>query len=203
MAAIRVLRILAQRVDQSLRRENVIAHRREQVVSAVRQRYRVRRLFDETVDDGTLAGLDYAEAAGLFWGHPDRRHRGPRTCLDVLQQHLAGVHPVNVVGPEHQYVLGALIADDVQVLVNGVGGARKPPRPPPHLGRHGRDVTAQQRGKPPRARYVQVKAMALVLSEHHHLREPAIGQVGQSEVDEAVVASEGHSRFGPVQRKRQ
>ena len=66
-----------------------------------------------------------------------------------------------------------------------------------------RHVVAEQRGKPPGPGDVQVEAVALVLGEHHDLQEAGVGQVGQGEVDQAVVAAEGHSRLGTVQGEGQ
>ena len=169
------------------------------MLSSGRQRHRVGRFLDETLDDRPLSGFDHTETTGLVRGHPYRRHRGRGPGFDVLDQHLAWVHAVDVVRAEHQYVLWALVADDVQVLVNGIGRAREPPWPPPHLGRHRRYVTTQQRGEPPGTSYVEVEAVAFVLRQDDNLREPGVGQVGQGKVDETVVTAKRHGRFGPVE----
>ncbi len=118
---------------------------------------------------------------------------------DVLLEHLARVHPVDVVGAEDADVVRPLVADEVEVLVDGVGGAGEPARPAPHLGRDRRHVVAQQRRHAPGLRDVAVEAVALVLGQHDDLEEAGVGQVGQGEVDQAVVAAEGHGRLGPVE----
>jgi hypothetical protein len=116
----------------------------------------------------------------------------------VLVEELAGVHPVDMVGPEHEDVLGGLVVDEVEVLVDGVGGAGEPPPTPAHLRGNRRDVVVQQRREPPRPRDVQVEAVALVLRQDDDLEEAAVRQVRQDEVDEPVMASEWHGRLGPV-----
>ena len=47
-------------------------------------------------------------------------------ALLVERDHRAVVHLVDVVAGEHEHRLGAMLLDDVQVLVNGVGGAAIP-----------------------------------------------------------------------------
>ena len=70
VAAVGVLGILAQRVYEGIRRENIIAHRGEEVVPSRRQSNGVGRLFDETLDQRPLARFDYAKTACLLWRHP-------------------------------------------------------------------------------------------------------------------------------------
>ena len=134
-------------------------------------------LFDKTVDDRPSAGFDYAETVRLGGGHRYGRHRRRRPALDVLAQHLARVHPVYVVGSKNQDVVRSLIAHDVQVLVDGVGRAGKPPGAAAHLGRDGCHIVAEEGGEPPGAGDVQVKTVALVLGQHHDPQEARIGQV--------------------------
>jgi hypothetical protein len=55
-----------------------------------------------------------------------RRHAG--AARDVLLDHLAGVHPVHVVGAEDDDVLGPLVVHEVQALVDRVGRAAVPLR---------------------------------------------------------------------------
>jgi hypothetical protein len=51
-----------------------------------------------------------------------------RAAGDVLLHHLPRVHPVDVVGTEDHDVLGLLVVDEVQRLVDGVGRAGEPLR---------------------------------------------------------------------------
>ena len=135
-------------------------------------------------------------------GDAQRSHGDRGARLDVLADHLRRVHAVDVVGAEHDHDVGALVADQVEVLVDGVGGALEPVRAAAHLGRHRRHVVAQQRRQPPRRRDVAVQRVALVLREHDDPVIAGVDQVRQREVDQAVVAAEGHRRLGPVQRQR-
>jgi hypothetical protein len=147
-------------------------------------------------------GLHDAELVGLRQGRPQRRHRDRRTGLDVLVEHLARVHAVDVVGAEHRHVVRLLVVEQVEVLVDRVGRAREPVRPAPHLRRHGRHVVAQQRRQPPGQRDVTVERVALVLRQHDDPAEAGVDEVGEREVDQPVVAAERHRGLGAVERQR-
>jgi len=64
--------------------------------------------------------LDDPELAALGGGDLDRGDRHPGPLADVLGQHLARVHPVEMVRSEDQDVVGLLIAQEVEVLVDRV-----------------------------------------------------------------------------------
>ena len=54
-------------------------------------------------------------------GHADPGHGDAGAGVDMLLEHLAGIHAVDVVGPEDADVVRAFVADDVEVLEDGVG----------------------------------------------------------------------------------
>ena len=148
-----VRRVLGDDLAQHVRAEDVVAHRRVHLVGRVGQALGVLRLLPEGRDPAAVgARLDHAELVRL----PDRRaQRGDRhagAALDVLLDHLARVHAVDVVGAEHDHVVRALVVEQVEVLVDRVGRAGEPARAAAHLRRHRRDVVAQQRRQPPRRR---------------------------------------------------
>ena len=118
--------------------------------------------------------------------------------VDVLVDHLARVHAVDVVGAEHDHVVGPLVVEQVEVLVDRVGRAGEPARAAAHLRGHRRDVVAEQRRQPPGGRDVAVERVALVLREHDDPAVARVDEVRQREVDQPVVAAERHGGLGAV-----
>ena len=120
------------------------------------------------------------------------------TGLQVLVDHLADVHAVDVVGAEDDDDVRPLVVDQVQALEDRVGAAGVPARAEPLLRRHRGDVVAEQLRHPPGLRDVPVEAVALVLRQDGDLPDLGVDEVGEHEVDQPVVAAERHRRLGPV-----
>ena len=101
-------------------------------------------------------------------------------------------------------VLGPLLFDRVDVLVDGVGRALVPVLVDPLLRRHDVDELAQFAAEepPPAEVDVPVEAHRLVLREDQHLADAAVQAVREREVDDPVEPAEGHGRLGPVARQR-
>ena len=116
-------------------------------------------------------------------------------------EHLLGIHAIHVVGAEDDDVVGVLVVDQVQRLVDGVGRAGVPARAEPLLGGHRRDVLAGKPGQPPVLRDVAIQRMRLVLREHADSQVSGIDEIGQHEVDQPVRAAEGNRRLGAVGRQ--
>jgi len=190
-------------VDERLRVEHVVAHRRQAARVVAGHRRRILRLLVEGEDAAGAIDLDDPEVDRLVPGHGDRRHRDTGPGGLVVVDHLARVHAVDVVGTEHAHQVWVLVVDQVEVLVDGVGRPLEPERTPPHLRRDGGHVVVEQRREAPRLADVAVQAVALVLREDDDLQVAGVGEVGQRKVDQAVAATERHRRLGPVVRQRQ
>ena len=190
-------------VDQRVGGEHVVAHRRVDLVGRVAQPDGVLGLLAEGGDRLAVGrGLDDPELVGLLDRHPERRDRHRGAGLDVLADHLLGVHAVDVVGAEHDDDVGPLVAQQVEVLVDRVGRALEPVRAAAHLRGHRRHVVAQQRRQAPGGGDVAVQRVALVLREHDDPPVAGVDQVRQREVDQPVVAAERDRRLGAVERQR-
>ena len=90
---------------------------------------------------------DDAELARLRTRDPDTGDGHSGAACDVLLDHLARIHAVDVVGAEDDDVVGVLVVDEVQRLEDRVGGAGEPARAEPLLGGHRGHVVAESRSK--------------------------------------------------------
>ena len=95
-----------------------------------------------------------------------------------------------------------MLVEQAQRLVDRVGRARLPAWSGPLLGRHRDHLIAERAAQPPGGRQMAVEAVALVLGEHANPPDPAVGQVGQREIDQPVDTSERNCRLGPLCRQR-
>ena len=135
-------------------------------------------------------------------GYRDRGYRDPRAPVQVRLDHLVRVHPVHVIGPDHEHEVGPVAVDEGQRLVDGVRRACLPARAEPLLRRDRRHVVVQQAAQPPGGADVPVQAVALVLGQHADALHPAIHQVRQREIHHPVEAAERDGRLGPVRGQR-
>ena len=185
-------------VDQRLRVENVIAHAGQTHLVVAGHGRGVGDLLVERNDPAVVGDLDHAELGRFVLRHRNGRDRDASAALVVLVDHLTRVHPIDVIGTEHGDDVGRLVVDEVEVLVDGVGGALEPVRPATHLGRYRCDVVVEHRREPPGLGDVAVEAVALVLGEHDDLQVAGIGEIRQREVDQSVRAGERNGRLGAV-----
>ncbi len=127
------------------------------------------------------------------------------TCgarIDVLLQHLAVIHFVDVVAGENDGVVGTLAADGIDILVNGVRGAEIPTGGDAHLRRQDFDEVAESHQRRPPQTNMAVQAERLVLRENENAAQVAIDAIGQRDVDDAVNAAERDGGFGAVAGER-
>ena len=83
-------------------------------------------LFMEPDHAAVRRGLDHAEFAGLFLLDRNRRDGRLRPLVHVKLQHLADVHPVNMVRAEDHHEVRIGLLDQIDVLIDGVGRAAIP-----------------------------------------------------------------------------
>ena len=67
----------------------------------------------------------------------------------MLLDHLAEVHTVNMIGTDDHHDIGLHILDDIDGLIDGVGGTQIPVLAQTLLRRHRGYVVAEQRGEAP------------------------------------------------------
>jgi hypothetical protein len=116
----------------------------------------------------------------------------------VLVEHLRVVHFVDVIARENEDVFGALAADGIDVLIDGVGGALIPLLGDAHLRGQDFDVIAEAGDGGPASADVTIAAKSFVLGEDKNFAEVGIDAVGKGDVDDAVESAEGNCGLGAV-----
>jgi hypothetical protein len=203
VGALRVAGVVHDLLHQLPGGEEVVAHRGEAAGGVAGDGLGgVAGLLHEADHPPLAVNLDDAELLGLFHPHRDGRHRQVGLVVDVEVEHLPHVHAVDVVGAEHEGVLGLLVGDDVEVLVDGVGRPLEPLRAVAHLGRDDLDVLVEEGREAPGPLHVGVERLRLVLHQHLHLEDVGVGEVGEDEVDDAVAATEWDRGLGTVAGER-
>ena len=174
-----ILGIGEQDGDQQLRVEDIYAHGGICFVRAVRGALGLRRLLLKAEHAPLSVGLDDAKTMGGFRGVGfDGGHGDVGAGIDVLLEHLAVVHLVDVIAGENDDVGGTLAADGINILVDGVGGAEIPAGGDAHLRRQNFDEVAESHQRRPAQANMTIQAQRLVLREDEDAAQIAIDTIG-------------------------
>ena len=134
--------------------------------------------------------------------HLDHADRDVGALLDVVGDHRTVVHLVDVIAGQHQHVLGPQRADQIQVLVDAIGGAAIPVHADLLLRRHHVDELAELAAQvAPAALHVLDQRLTLVLRHQIDLADAGIDAVRQHEIDDAEFAAERRRRLAAMQRQ--
>ncbi|PAV92443.1 hypothetical protein WR25_20465 [Diploscapter pachys] len=184
--------VAAQLFDQELRAEDVDAEAGERDVGLARDRRRIGRLFDEVDDPVGLIDVHHAERDRL---HPRNLHAGNRdvgATVAMLLEHHFVIHLVDVIAGQDHHIFDVIGLDDVDVLVDRVGGAFIPLEfADPLAG--GQDVeafVAFGAQEVPAALQVADQRMRLVLGRDADAADARIDRVRQREIDDPALAAE-------------
>ncbi len=202
VAGARVFRVRNQDGNQQLRVKNVNAHGDVGLVGMQAGGLRFGGFLLETQDAPVGVGLDDAEPLGGLGGvHLDGGDGHVGVGVNVLLQHFPVVHFVDVVAGKDEGKVGALAADGVNVLVDGVGSSQVPAGGDAHLRGQDFDEVAQAHQGGPAFADVAIEAQRFVLREDEDAAEVAIDAVRKREVDDSIDAPEWHSGFRAVTRQ--
>ena len=196
-----VLGIGDQRLEQHLGVEDINAHRGIHRVGIERRPERGRqRLLLETENLSRLSHLDNAQLPALFRRNRQRGQRDLGVGLLVVMQHPAVVHLVDLVAGENDHVPGLFAADGIDILVDRVGRAHVPVGAGALRRRQQLEELAQLLGHNARPAFadVPVERQRLVLGEDVNPAQARVDAVGERDVNDAVVPSEGHRRLGAI-----
>ena len=192
------LGVAAQQVDEELGAEDVDAHRGQRHVGLAGDAGRVGRLLDEGGDPVLVVDVHDAEADGLHPRHLEAADGDVGALVDVLLEHQLVVHLVDVVAGEDDHELRLVVVDDVDVLVDRVGGALVPLGLGDALARR-KDVealVALGAEEVPAALQVADQAVRLVLGGDADAADAGVERVRQREVDDPGLAAEVDRRLG-------
>ncbi|MNQ60437.1 hypothetical protein D3C85_747160 [compost metagenome] len=197
---LQVVDVLLQQLIEIFRIEDVDPHGSQGDLVIARHGGRVGRFLDEGADLALLVDVHHPEGGRLRTRHLDAGHRHLGAEAHVIEQHGGVVHLVDVIPRQHHYVFGAVVANDVDVLVDGIGGAAIPVHlVHPLLGRQQIDELVHliaQEG-PARLQVAQ-QAVGLVLGDHTHPANAGVDAVGEHEIDDAELAAEMDGGLGAI-----
>jgi hypothetical protein len=141
-----VVGVGTNRIDEHFGGEDVIAHRHKRRLRIIGCSRWFQWLFHETANPAGVLGVNTTERGGLGSRYPDTGHGCAGPVVDVELHHLLGIHPIHVVGAENHYVVRVFVVNQVQGLIDRVGGAGVPARAEALLCRHRGDVLTGQAG---------------------------------------------------------
>jgi hypothetical protein len=136
------------------------------------------------------------KAAGLGDRYIDAGDAEVGGVGDMLFQHAAIVHLVDMVAGEHQHVLGAIAPDQVEVLEHRVGRALVPVLADLLLRRQDIDELMEAAvEEAPAALQVLDQTLRLVLGGNADAADSGVHAVREREVDDAELAAKRHGRL--------
>ena len=144
-------------------------------------------------------GREDPHALGLFAGDVQRGDRDVRLPRDVEVDHRGVVHLVDVVAGEDEHEVGLAALDEGEVLRDRVGRALVPvgvgAAPVGLIDLDAAREAAVEIPGPSRPDVLEQRVRA-VLGHDHHVHDPRVDAVGESEIDDAVLAGERNRGLG-------
>src|SRR6267154_2759568 len=161
------------------------------------------RFFLESDNAPLLVHLNHAKLLRrLLRGNLNRRDGDVRAGIDMLLQHAAVIHFVDVIARQNEDVLRALAADRINILINRVRRTLIPLLRNAHLRRQYLDVIAKPGQRRPARANVPVQAQRFVLGQNEDAPQIRIDAIGKRDVDDAIQPAERHRRLRPIARQR-
>ena len=169
----------------------------------VRRRLRLGGFLLKADDAPIFVGFDDTELLGGFFGGKfDGGDGDIGAGIDVLLKHFGIIHFVDVVAGKNEDVLGALAADGIDVLVDGVGSALIPLLRDAHLRGKNFNKFAETHEGRPASTSMAAKAESFVLSENENATETGVDAIGKSDIDDAIETTERDGGLGAIASKR-
>ncbi len=198
-----------QQVDQHFGLEHIDAHRAQEGAVGVLAadeaflQIGILGLFDEIGDVAARSLLEQAEAEGLLTRHRLHGDGDVGVLIPVETGQVAVIHAVQVVAGQDQGVGGVGRFDLDDLLAHGVGGALVPGVAARGLlGRQDLDPAAMESVEDVGARDVPVQGDRVELGQDGDAGDAGVDAVADGDVDQAVLAGDGHGGLGPLVGQR-
>src|SRR5262252_911594 len=191
--------VLPQSADHRVGIKQVVAHGDQSILRFVGNRLGLAWLLLEADDTPIGVDLDYPKLSCLRDSYRQCRNGDIGAFFLMLVNHLTDVHPVDMVCAENSHKSWSVSLDQIQVLINRVGGTLIPILAHAHMGRHRRDEVIPQKisGSPPLFQMFQQR-LGFELSQDVDRNDAGVYEIGKNKIDNSIAAPEGYSRFCPV-----
>ncbi len=203
------VRMLGQQIDERPRAKQVDAHGSNEgegrIVPAhqIHQHRRIRGLFLKVHDASIIGPLQYAEARSILLGHRLHGDRDIRARRHVLIQHGRVVHAIQMIAGEDQDMARSRGLDLEELLAHRVRRAFVPALAIGRLlGREDLHITRVEGVELVRRRDMAMQGDGVVLRQQMHAEDSGIDAVADGDIDQAILARDGHGGLGTHFRER-
>ncbi len=147
--------------------------------------------------------FNHAELMGVLSGHGDGGDRAGSVGALVIRNHVRDVHPVNVIGAENCHDVRPGLLDEIDVLINGVGGSLIPVLAwGAHLGGDGNDELVLENAPDlPALIEVLQEALAAELGQYVDRVNTGVDEVAENEIDDPVFSAKWNGWLGAFLRQ--
>src|SRR5262245_18993555 len=191
--------VLPQSADYRVGIKQVVTHGDQSRLRFVGNRLGLAWFLLEADDTPIGVDLDYPKLSCLFDSYRQCRNGYIGAFFLMLVNHLTDVHPVDMVCAENRHKSWSVSLDQIQVLINRVGGTLIPILAHAHLGRHRRDeVIPQKIGRSPPLFQMFQHRLGFELGQDVDRKDAGVYEIGKNKIDNSIAAPEGYSRFCPV-----
>src|SRR5262245_54029471 len=203
MRAARDPRVFFKKLEQHTGRKNVVAHRGVDAFGIARYRRSVWILLMERENVAVRRGFDDAEFDGVDFRNRNRRDCDISAPLHMELDHAGDVHAVDVVAAEDRDYVRVGLLHEVDVLIDGVGGALVPSLSGrAHLrGYRNHELILEEATELPAFVDVLQQGLAAELCQYIYGMDPRVNKITQDEIDNPVFAAEWNSRLGAFARQ--
>ena len=203
MARVGTLSIGPQDIGQKRGVEGVVAHRNQTEFRIPGHAGRLRGFLEEAFDSAFPINRNHTKGLGAFAPNGKASDTGLGADFQMKLNHLLDIHLVDVISAEHGYHIRPESAQQLYVLVDGIG---RPPIPViTHLhlgGNHLNKAVVPGHAVHPTVLDVLQHRLCLVLGQNVDGGNVGVHQIAEHKIDNPIAPPERHRRLRPVTRQR-